>query len=169
MLLHACWQKYTFVRFATCQLTPAKNYADRKISPFCAPWIPENSPGEKKIYWTTYYVYITPNATNGKQKKNNNNNTIGKNTLHNYCIIVTIYTSTKQHLETWKRLLCDEIISGRRACGNLSAGHETEKKKYIYSYINSKKKKMKYIGEKKNDGLTGKFGRSKIHTRKTRK
>lgn len=85
-----------------------------------------------------------------KKKKNNNNNTIGKNTLHNYCIIVTIYTSTKQHLETWKRLLCDEIISGRRACGNLSAGHETEKKKKIYIFLYKfKKKKMKYIGEKK--------------------
>lgn len=84
------------------------------------------------------------------KKKNNNNNTIGKNTLHNYCIIVTIYTSTKQHLETWKRLLCDEIISGRRACGNLSAGHETEKKKiYIFLYKFKKKKNKIYWGKKK--------------------
>lgn len=84
------------------------------------------------------------------KKKKNNNNTIGKNTLYNYCIIVTIYTSTKQHLETWKRLLCDEIISGRRACGNLSAGHETEKKKiYIFLYKFKKKKNEIYWGKKK--------------------
>lgn len=106
--------------------------------------------GKKKILNHLLCLYNAECNEWKTKKKNNNNNTIGKNTLHNYCIIVTIYTSTKQHLETWKRLLCDEIISGRRACGNLSAGHETEKKKiYIFLYKFKKKKKWNILGEKK--------------------